>query len=81
MNSRNSRRRVRLKAQALWEILDRLNMTQSELARRVGITPGYLSLLVCGRRSPSAALRQRLQDALGVEDFDVLFEMEDCCAR
>ena len=77
MISRNSRRRVRLKAEALWEILDRLNMTQNELSRILGITSGYLSLLIGGRRSPSAAIRKRMQEALGVEDFDVLFAMED----
>lgn len=81
MASRNSRRRVILKAEALWEILDRLNMTQSDLARVVGITPGYISLLIGGKRSPSAAIRQRMQEALGIEDFDVLFAMEDCSAR
>ena len=80
MTSRNLRPRVRLKAEALWEILDRLNMTQSELARSLGITRGYLSLLVGGRRSPSPAVRRRMQDTLGVEDFDVLFTMEDCSA-
>ena len=80
MTSRKSRRRVMLKAEVLWEILDRLNMTQNELARNLGITSGYVSLLIGGKRSPSAAIRQRMQDTLGVEEFDVLFAMENCGA-
>ena len=28
--------RVRLKAEAVWELLNRLNLTQNELARRIG---------------------------------------------
>ena len=68
--------RVRLKAEAVWELLNRLNMTQNELARRIERSSGYLSQLVNGERFPSAKTRRRLMQALGVSDFDVLFVME-----
>ena len=37
--------RVWLNANAVWELLDRLDISQNQLARRAGISPGHLSLL------------------------------------
>ena len=68
--------RVRLKAEAVWELLNRLNLAQNELARRIGRSSGYLSQLINGERCPSAETRRRLMRVLGVSDFDVLFVME-----
>lgn len=67
---------ARLQAAAVWKRLTELNHSQAWLARKAGITPGYLSLLIAGRRRPSARVRQRIQDALGIEDFYELFAME-----
>ena len=68
--------RVRLKAEVVWELLNRLNLSQNELARRIGRSSGYLSELINGERCPSAETRRRLMDALGVTDFDQLFILE-----
>ncbi|MDE2683911.1 MAG: helix-turn-helix transcriptional regulator [Chloroflexota bacterium] len=68
--------RVRLKAEAVWELLNRLNLTQNELARRIGRSSGFMSQLINGDRFPSGETRQRLMDVLGVTDFDVLFVQE-----
>ena len=68
--------RVRLKTEAVWELLNRLNLSQNELARRIGRSSGYLSQLINGERCPSAETRRRLMEALGVTDFDVLFILE-----
>ena len=68
--------RVRLKAEVVWELLNRLNLTQNELARRIGRSSGFMSQLINGERCPSGETRQRLMDVLGVTDFDVLFVME-----
>ena len=68
--------RVRLKAESVWELLNRLNLTQNELARRIGRSSGYLSQLINGERCPSPETRRRLMAVLGVSDFDVLFVME-----
>ena len=68
--------RVRLRAEEVWELLNRLNLTQNELARRIGRSSGYLSQLVNGERCPSAETRRRLMQVLGVSDFDDLFVME-----
>ncbi len=65
--------RVLLKTAAVWELLDRLNISQNELARRCGISRGYMSQLMRGERSPSPRLRRRMQQVLGVDDFHRLF--------
>ena len=65
--------RVLLNAAAVWELLDRLDLSQNELARRCGISRGYMTRLMRGERSPSPGLRRRMQEVLGVDDFHVLF--------
>ncbi len=68
--------RVRLSPHRVWDLLNRLNMTQNELATRAGSSSGYLSQLMSGTRRPSAVLRRRLMAALGVTRFDDLFILE-----
>ena len=65
--------RVILNAAAVWELLDRLEMSQNQLARLAGISPSHLSYLMNGQRSPSPWVRRRLQEVLGVDDFHQLF--------
>ena len=77
MKRRQPSCRVRLDPHTVWAILNRLNMTQNELARLVGTSSSYLSQLMSGHRCPSAAFRKKLMDALGVTDFDDLFYLED----
>ena len=67
---RPSRPRVKLNPLAVWELLDQLGISQKELARRSGISAGYLSQLIRGERSPSVRIQGRLQQALGVTDWD-----------
>ena len=64
---------VMLNPVAVWRRLDELQMSQNELARRCGISPGHLSLLMNGKRGPSPKLRRRMQQVLGVSNFDDLF--------
>ena len=68
---------VRIDAAAFWRRLNTLNRSQNRLAREVGISPSYVSMLVNGQRSPSGRIRRRMLKALGLEDFDDLFTMED----
>ena len=77
MKRRQPSSRVRLNPHKVWEILNRLNMTQNELARLVGTSSSYLSQLMSGHRRPSAAFRKKLMDALGVTEFDDLFILEE----
>ena len=66
-----------LKPEPLWERLAVLGRSQNWLAREAGISPGYLSMLVNGKRAPSGCLRRRLQRLLDVEDFHELFALQD----
>ena len=68
-----SRPWVKLNRGAVSELL---NMSQTQLARLCGISPGYFSLLMAGQRSPSPDVRRRIQEVLGVHDFDRLFIIE-----
>ena len=65
--------RVILNAVAVWRLLDQRGISQNELARLVGISSGYMSDLMSGKRSPSPHMRRGIQQALGVTDFDDLF--------
>ena len=76
MKSGSSAPRVWLNANAVWELLDRLDISQNQLARLAGISLGHLSLPMNGKRSPAPAVRRRLMQALGVDDFHRLFIME-----
>ena len=74
----SGRRRLftaRLEPQGVWERLNRLNMTQNELARLAGISSGYLSQLMTGKRRPGPETRRRLLEALAAA-FDDLFTLE-----
>ena len=74
---RRRRAVVRLDAQALWERLALLNRSQNWLAREIGISPGYLSMLVNEGRAPSGPVRRRMLKALAMEDFDDMFTLEE----
>ena len=73
---RGGRTVVRLDAAALWRRLAMLNRSQSWLAREIGVSPGYISMLVNGERSPSGRIRRRMLKALGLNHFQDLFTME-----
>ncbi len=80
--SRGPRRRrrqtvVRLNTEALWARLALLNRSQNWLAAEIGISSGYLSMLVSEGRAPSGRIRRRMQQALGVKDFHELFSLEE----
>ena len=68
---------VRLDTAAVWKRLALLNRSQNWLAREIGVSPGYVSMLVNSGRSPSGRIRRRMQKALGVEDFHELYRLED----
>ena len=49
---RRGRRVVRLDTAALWERLALLGRSQNWLAREIGVSPGYVSMLVNEERAP-----------------------------
>ena len=73
---RRRRTVVRLNAAALWDRLALLGRSQNWLAREIGVSPGYVSMLVNEGRAPSGRIRRRMLKALGVDDFHQLFRLE-----
>ena len=68
--------RVKIRSDQVWELINRRNMSQNELASLSGISSGYLSQLITGRKCPSPEVRRRLQAALEISCFEDLFVME-----
>ena len=73
---RRGRTAVRLDTAALWKRLAVLNRSQNWLAREIGVSPGYVSMLVNAGRTPSGRIRKRMLKALGLNDFHQLFRLE-----
>ena len=53
-----------------------LGRSQNWLAQEVGISKSYLSTLINQGRAPSGRIRRRMQEVLGLSNFDELFELE-----
>ena len=68
---------VRLDTAAVWKRLALLNRSQNWLAREIGFSPGYVSMLVNSGRSPSGRIRRRMLKALEVTEFQDLFRLEE----
>jgi transcriptional regulator with XRE-family HTH domain len=67
--------KVKLKADAIYDHQRRTGCTQRQLADELGISTGYFSLLLSGKRSPSPKLCKRMVEVLGKTHeklFDVL---------
>ena len=73
MPGRRPAMKVMLRAEAIWERLNRLNMSQNDLARLLGVSTGHLSRLINGRRCPSPRMRKLLMETLDCSEFDDLF--------
>ena len=69
--------RARLDPEKAWERLNVLNMSQNELARRIGRSPRFVSDLFHGRRCASGETRRRLMAVLQVTRFEDLFILEE----
>lgn len=73
MNARRPSSQVLLNPEAVWQLLDRLKISQNQLAHRCGISSGYMSQLVCGKRKPSPEIQRQIRKALRKPDLDDLF--------
>ncbi len=77
MRRRRPRSRIKLKPAPVQDFMDRSNLAQKAMACLIEISEAYFSQLMNGDRSPSAKVRGRLQQVMGVEDFDALFIVEE----
>ncbi|MDE2682876.1 MAG: helix-turn-helix transcriptional regulator [Chloroflexota bacterium] len=77
MKRRKPAFRARLDPNKAWERLNVLNMSQHELARRIGRSRSFVSDLFHGRRCAAGETRRRLMEVLQVTRFEDLFVMEE----
>lgn len=73
------KRKVVLKSFEFRVLLLKKDLSFTELGKRCGITPNYISMIVAQRRSPAPAVAHKICDNLGVE-FDEIFEIYDVTA-
>ncbi|MEJ7508532.1 transcriptional regulator with XRE-family HTH domain [Staphylococcus simulans] len=57
--------------QNIKQIRKRMNITQSELATKMGISQSYLSDIENGRKNPSIKTVKKLADSLGLSVTDL----------
>ncbi len=64
----------RLNGEGIRAYLYRRNLSQNWLAKRLGISSGYMTQLLNGTRAPSPRLRNRIQEHFADMEFDELFD-------
>ena len=68
---------VKVNKLALLRAIARRNMSQNMLAIRVGSSSGYISQIMCGTRTPSPKMREKLLNVLAPLTFDDIFLIEE----
>ena len=56
--------RASVDREALWDRMDAHGISQNEVARRAGVSSGYLSEIMCGRATPSGGVLKKLHGVL-----------------
>jgi len=67
---------VKLNRSAFRLALARENLSQRELAQKIGFSRCHISHIVNGRREPSPSMRRRILEHLKDYTFDDLFTIE-----
>jgi transcriptional regulator with XRE-family HTH domain len=65
--------KVRIKGEDIKFILTKKNLSQTWLAKRLGITSGFMSQLLNEKKSPSPKTRKKFMDYFKEQEFDDLF--------
>ncbi len=68
---------LRVNNVVIWRYLTKENLAQNELAKRLGISSGYMAQLIGGGRSPSPNLRRRMLEVLSPLSFEDVFVLSD----
>lgn len=55
---------VKLQVQAFKKLLAKKNLSQNAFAKRLRVSSGYMSQMICGQRNPSPQLRERILEIL-----------------
>ena len=57
-------KRASVDRETVWDRMDAHGVSQNEVARRAGVSSGYLSAVMAGKATPSPAVLQRLHGVL-----------------
>ncbi|MFP3975666.1 MAG: helix-turn-helix domain-containing protein [Dehalococcoidia bacterium] len=68
--------KVKVKREVVELAIIKTNLSQNVFAEKAGISPAFMSQIMCGVRSPSGRIRQKLLDALSPLAFDDVFIIE-----
>ena len=69
--------KVKVNTRCLWDAVARQNLSQNEMAAKLGISKCYMSQVLSGTRCPSPRLRRKMLDVLSPLIFDDLFIIEE----
>lgn len=67
-----------MKAQTLREFKENKRLTNKQLGDMFGVTPVYVAFLLSGKRIPSRALAQRINELTGVPTMNLLYPDGGC---
>jgi len=68
---------VKVNKLALLRAIARRNMSQNMLAIRVGSSSGYISQIMCGTKTTSPRMREKILTVLAPLTFDDIFIIEE----
>lgn len=66
--------KVKVNSRKIREIILKKNLSQNNIAKRMGISSAYMAQLLNGERCPSPVTRQKFQDYFKDCSFDELFK-------
>ena len=69
--------KVKLNRNAYEVAMSRRNLSQRDLAEKIGFSRSHVSHIINGRREPSPAMRRLILEHLREYTFDDLFIIED----
>ena len=69
--------KVKLNRNAFEVAMSRRNLSQRDLAEKIGFSRSHVSHIINGRREPSPAMRRLILEHLREYTFDDLFIIED----
>lgn len=62
---------------SMQELRETRHLTQRETAKLLDITKEYLSMIECGKRNPSDALKERLAKLYNVSISDIFLSLKE----
>jgi ribosome-binding protein aMBF1 (putative translation factor) len=66
---------VKIKTEVITETLIKTNKNQKWLADKIGVSSGYISDIISGNVVPAGKVRDNLMKALGIKEWDGLYEL------